>query len=110
MPRTVTAGAARAFSLCVEQSDFSVAVELDRAVVELRGEHEAYTAEKLARAVGDLIDRGLGVSIDLRQAAFIDSSVIGVLLAASRRAGDEGRDFDLLLGAETGWPVRRLLE
>ncbi len=88
----------------------SVTVEDHRAVVSLRGEHEAYTADKLAKQLSALMDEGLAVSIDLRQAAFIDSTVVGVLIAARRRADERGVAFDMLLGRGTGWPVRRMLE
>src|SRR5437879_4467859 len=64
----------------------SVSVEKDRATVQLAGEHEAYTADKLAKHISALLDEGVPMTIDLRQAAFIDSSVVGVLLAANRRA------------------------
>jgi anti-sigma B factor antagonist len=90
--------------------NISVNIEQDRGVVRLDGEHEAYTADKLARSIGPLLDEGAGVTIDLRQATFIDSTVIGVLLAAHKRADEAGLDFVLLLGEQTGWPVRRLLE
>jgi anti-sigma B factor antagonist len=88
----------------------SVNVEQDRAVVALSGEHEAYTANKLARQLTALLTEGVGVSVDLRQATFIDSTVVGVLIAAHRRAQEADLDFNLLVGGETGWPVRRLLE
>ena len=88
----------------------SVNVEQDQAVVALSGEHEAYTADKLARHLSALLAEGVGVSVDLRKATFIDSTVVGVLIAAHRRAQDAGLDFRLLVGGETGWPVRRLLE
>jgi anti-sigma B factor antagonist len=88
----------------------SVNIDQDRAVVALTGEHEAYTADKLARHVTGLLTEGVGVTVDLRQATFIDSTVVGVLLAAHRRAKDEGLAFVLRVGGETGWPVRRLLE
>jgi anti-anti-sigma factor len=88
----------------------SVNVEQDRAVVVLRGEHEAYTADKLAKQVGALLDEGLPIMIDLREAEFIDSTVVGVLIAARRRADERRLRLELVLGRETGWPVRRLLE
>jgi len=88
----------------------SVNVEQDRAVVALTGEHESYTAEKLARQLAALLEEGVGVEIDLRRATFIDSTVVGVLIAAHRRAQESGLDFVLRVGGETGWPVRRLLE
>jgi len=88
----------------------SVNVERDRAFVVLSGEHEAYSADKLARNLTSLIAEGVPVTVDLRHATFIDSTVVGVLIGAHRRAADTGIEFALLLGSETGWPVRRLLE
>jgi anti-sigma B factor antagonist len=88
----------------------SVNVDQDRAVVRLEGEHEAYTAEKLARNLSALVSEGVPVTVDLREATFIDSTVVGVLISAHRRARDASLDFVLLLGSETGWPVRRILE
>lgn len=88
----------------------SVNVEQDRAVVALSGEHEAYTAEKLAGQLTALLAEGVDIAVDLRQATFIDSTVVGVLIAAHRRAKESNLDFVLRVGGETGWPVRRLLE
>src|SRR4051812_20172553 len=88
----------------------SVTLEHDRATVALNGEHEAYSADKLARNLTALIAEGVPVTVDLRHATFIDSTVVGVLIAAHRRAAESGLEFVLLLGSETGWPVRRLLE
>jgi anti-sigma B factor antagonist len=94
----------------VGPSGLSVTVTGDEAVVTLAGEHEAYTADKLERILTGLIDESVSVLVDLGRAAFIDSTVVGVLLAASRRARGGGVAFRLRMGAETGWPVRRLLE
>jgi anti-anti-sigma factor len=88
----------------------SVNVEQDRAVVVLKGEHEAYTAEKLARHLSELLTERINVTLDLRQALFIDSTVVGVMMAANKRAQEAGLDFTIVVGDETGWPVRRLLE
>jgi anti-anti-sigma factor len=88
----------------------SVTLERDRATVTLNGEDEALTADKLARNLTALIAEGVPVTVDLRHATFIDSTVVGVLVAAYRRAAAAGQEFVLLLGSETGWPVRRLLD
>jgi anti-anti-sigma factor len=88
----------------------SVSVEQDHATVALRGEHEAYTADKLARQISALLEEGVSVTVDLKEASFIDSTVVGVLIAARRRADERGLDVELLLGRDTGWPVRRMLE
>ena len=87
-----------------------VSVEHDHATVALHGEHEAYTADKLARQLSALLAEGVSVTVDLRQTAFIDSTVVGVLLAARRRADESETSFELVLGPTTGWPVRRILE
>ena len=88
----------------------SVNVAADRGSVALVGEHEAYTADKLAKHLRGLLDEGVPVVIDLRHATFLDSTVIGVLIASQKRAQELDLDFVLRLGDETGWPVRRLLE
>ena len=88
----------------------SVNVEQDRAVVALQGEHEAYTAGKLARHLSALLSERIDVTVDLRRALFIDSTVVGVLLDANKRAQEAQVEFRLMVGDETGWPVRRLLE
>lgn len=88
----------------------SVNVEQDRATIRLSGEHEAYTADKLAKSLSGLITEGVPVTVDLSETEFIDSTVVGVLLAGQRRATDAGLDFLLLMGPHTGWPVHRMLE
>jgi anti-anti-sigma factor len=82
----------------------------DRVVVELRGEHEAYTAAKLEQQLDALVDAGYGIVIDLRNAQFIDSTTAGLFIAMHRPAEKRGSEFSLLLGDSTGWPVRRLLD
>jgi anti-anti-sigma factor len=91
-------------------SDITVTVDRDRAFVVLRGEHEAYSAHKLGRKLEAILDEGMPIAIDLRRTTFVDSTVVGVLLAAKRHADELGLEFVLLMGEETGWPVRRLLE
>jgi anti-sigma B factor antagonist len=91
-------------------NDLSVTLEGARARVSLRGEHEAFSADRLSRQLDALLAEGVDVTVDLTAAEFVDSTVIGVLLAARHRAGESGRGFVLELGERTGWPVRRLLE
>jgi anti-anti-sigma factor len=88
----------------------TVTVDRDQATVALLGEHEAYSADKLTRSLAGLIDEGVATTVDLRQAAFVDSTVVGVLLVAARDAEARDLGFTLVLGPETGWPVRRLLD
>ena len=87
-----------------------VTVDHDHATVALHGEHEAYTADKLAKQLSALLSEGVSVTVDLRHTTFVDSTVVGVLLAARRRADESETSFELVLGPTTGWPVRRILE
>lgn len=87
-----------------------VSIEHDHATVALHGEHEAYTADKLAKQLSALLAEGVSVTVDLQHTAFVDSTVVGVLLAARRRADECETSFELVLGPATGWPVRRILE
>ena len=82
----------------------------DRVVVELKGEHEAYTAQKLEHQLESLLDEGFGIVVDLQQASFIDSQTAALLLEAHRRAAEKGTEFRVVLGEETGWAVRQLLD
>jgi anti-anti-sigma factor len=82
----------------------------DQVVVELIGEHEAYSAVKLGRELDNLVDEGFGIFVDLRRTSFIDSRTAGVLLYAHRRARENGTTFHTVLGEETGWAVRSLLD
>jgi anti-anti-sigma factor len=82
----------------------------DRVVVELKGEHEAYSAGKLRRELDNLVDEGFAVVVDLRRTSFIDSETAGVLLNAHRRAQQKGTSFRTVIGEETGWAVRSLLD
>ena len=91
-------------------NDLSVSVEDDRAVVGLRGEHESYSADRLARHLDSLLAEGLSIAVDLTATEFVDSTVIGVLLAGSRRAEARQLCFVLVVGESTGWPVQRLLD
>ena len=81
-----------------------------RAVVVLTGEHDSYTAEKLAQTLTELLDEGCSVVVDLTTATFIDSQTAAALVAARRRAEEEEADFGVVIGPKTGWPVRHLLD
>ena len=56
------------------------------AVVALVGEHDAYSAQRLENELSVLLNANQRVVIDLRDASFIDSTTLSVLLAARRRA------------------------
>ena len=80
------------------------------AMVSLLGEHDAYSAQRLARQLAVLQYEGYAVVIDLSETSFIDSTVVSTLLRAQREAEELGLKFGLVLDDTTGWSVRRLLE
>lgn len=71
----------------------------DRAattVVELSGEIDISTTARLRRALQDLLVPGaVSVVVDMSQVHFMDSSGIGVLVAAHRRAQQHDVAFTL---------------
>lgn len=67
------------------------------AVVALVGEHDAYSSHRLESEFAVLLDEGRRIVADLRDASFIDSTTLSVLLGARRRAEESGLGFALLL-------------
>ena len=85
--------------------------EVDGArVLTVRGEHDLYTAPPLREGIGELLDEGVPVIVDLTPATFIDSSILGVLLGGLRRARESGGFFSLELGDDAEPTVRRIFE
>jgi anti-sigma B factor antagonist len=75
-------------------------VDSHTQVVEPRGEIDVLTAPKLARRLLNLVDEGkTRLVVDLTLVTFMDSTGIGVLLNALRRAA--GRDGGLVLVCPT---------
>jgi anti-sigma B factor antagonist len=79
------------------------------SVVALVGEHDVSTAPELDQRLAALQARGRCVAVDLAGAAFVDSSIVGTLLNARRRADAEGLGFAVAAGDPTGI-VQRALE
>jgi anti-anti-sigma factor len=67
------------------------------AVVALVGEHDAYSSERLESELTVLLESGRRVVVDLREAVFIDSTTLGVLLSARSQAEQAGLGFALVL-------------
>jgi anti-sigma B factor antagonist len=80
----------------------------DVVVVVLGGEHDLASAPELEHTLGRCLDAFPHVIVDLSAATYIDSSTIGALLDAKRRADDGGHRFNLVLG--TAPVVERILE
>jgi anti-anti-sigma factor len=80
------------------------------AVVALVGEHDAYSAERLESELTALLDQGLRIVVDLRDAEFIDSTTLSVLLGARLRAEQSALGFALLLPDRQYTHVHQILE
>jgi anti-sigma B factor antagonist len=81
------------------------------AVLVLHGEHDLSTAPDVRAAVDQALAAGGDVIIDLTRTEFIDSSILGVLVAGYRSVNEEpegGRTFAVV--AEPDGPVTRLFE
>jgi HptB-dependent secretion and biofilm anti anti-sigma factor len=90
------------------------AIEIEQgesaAVVALRGEHDLSTAEELRRHLGPLGESQTTIVVDLTETIFIDSSVLGVLIAENERAGRSGGRFAVVLGEGASHGVRRVFD
>jgi anti-sigma B factor antagonist len=83
--------------------------EGDLAVVTLGGEHDIATAPDVRAAIEQAQDAGAAV-VDLTPARFVDSTILGVLIAARDRAHERGDGFAVLHGADAEPSVRRILD
>ncbi len=76
------------------------------AILVVRGEHDLATRDAVAAALdpfeGDVL-------VDLGECTFIDSSVIGVVLASARRLRDAGHRLELVVPTENE-AISRVLE
>src|SRR6266536_2911658 len=79
-------------------------------VVTLIGEHDAFSATRLENELAVLLDDGTGVVVDLRDASFIDSQTLSVLLSARRQAEEADLGFTLVLSNDAYTQVHRLLD
>jgi anti-sigma B factor antagonist len=76
-------------------------------VIAVRGEIDMATAPQLRDLLDQLIQAGsLRIVLDCRELAFLDSSGIGVLIAARNRLGDDG---EIVLDSPPAH-VRKVLE
>jgi anti-sigma B factor antagonist len=80
------------------------------ATLQLRGEHDVYTAPSLREQIMALTEEQVPVVIDLDPASFIDSSILGVLLGGLRRAREQGSGFAIVLSDASDPTVRRIFE
>ena len=78
-------------------------------VVSLTGEHDLNTAPTLRERLDEALEQGDPMVLNLSEAEFIDSSIIGALLDAQRRAEEAGLGFATAL-EDGAPPVRRVLQ
>lgn len=79
------------------------------ALLTITGEHDLSTAPQLRRRLEELLDEGTRVVVDLSRATFIDSSILGVILDAKRRAAEAKVGY-AVLHTNGAAPVDRVLE
>jgi anti-sigma B factor antagonist len=90
-------------SITVEHAAGSV------TVVEVAGEQDIHSAPSLRETLAVALDGG-PVIVDMTPAAFVDSSILGVVLGAFRRARDDGRQFAVVIGDQAHLAVRRVFD
>ena len=79
-------------------------------VISLRGESDAYTAPKIRSDLEGALGAPAPVLVDLSQATFIDSTVVGILLEGLASSEKLERPLLLLLPDDTAPEVHRLFE
>jgi anti-sigma B factor antagonist len=82
----------------------------DVVVVLVEGEHDIYTAPMLRERLEEALGRQGGIVVDLTPATFVDSSILGALLDARRRAEEQSQGFVVLVGAGAEPGVQRILD
>jgi anti-anti-sigma factor len=78
-------------------------------VVALTGDHDLSSAAGLTEALGRA-SSAQAIVIDLSGTAFVDSAVLGVLIASHRETVAAGKRWALVVGSGSGAAVRRILE
>ena len=78
------------------------------AVVVFSGEHDMATKDEITDVLNSLVRWEKLIVADFSSASFVDSSMLGVLLATNEQARELGKTFRLQLG--TAAIVRRAFE
>ncbi len=79
------------------------------AVVELRGEHDLATAAEVRTVLDRSVAARRATVVELSLTDFIDSSILGVLLAGLRQAREAGLGFVFVVQADDSGAVNRTL-
>jgi anti-anti-sigma factor len=90
----------------------SVTIEREHpsvGIITLVGEHDAYSAGRVANEIEVLIEAGMPVVIDLTEATFVDSQTLSALLSARHHADTLNLGFTLVLPDDRFTQVHRIL-
>ena len=79
-------------------------------VIQLRGEADAYTAPRIRSDLTSALGTSAPLVVDLSQATFIDSTVVGILLEGLAEYEKRECPLVLLLPDESAPEVHRLFE
>jgi len=79
-------------------------------IVALFGEHDAFSSGRLENELALLLDEGVAIVVDLREATFIDSQTLSTLLSARHHAEEASVGFTIVLPDEDYTQVHRLLD
>lgn len=90
------------------RAELTLAERRGIALVSLRGEADLANVDKIESALAAISDDTAGVVIDLREADFIDSSMVSILFDLRVRLRRRRRK--LRVAAADGSPIRRVLE
>jgi anti-sigma B factor antagonist len=97
--------------VAVAIGQIGVTPEGESLVLTLTGEHDLSTAPDVRAALEEAVAAGGNLIVDMAQTAFIDSSILGVLVEAYRRVtADPSADRSFAIVATPGGPVTRLLD
>ena len=78
-------------------------------VVALEGEHDVFTASEVRGRFTGVLDAGGPLVIDMTNASFVDSSILGAVIGALQRAREEDAAVAVVLPAE-GSTTHRIFE
>jgi anti-sigma B factor antagonist len=79
-------------------------------VIQLRGEADAYSASRIRSDLTSALGTSAPLVVDLSQATFIDSTVVGILLEGLAEYEKRDRALVLLLPDDSAPEVHRLFE
>jgi anti-sigma B factor antagonist len=98
----------------VDEAPSPITIEVRRgsgfrdSIVAVAGEIDVATSPELDQAIEGVLEHASSITIDLSATTFIDSSGLGVLVSALKRARGLGHESVTLRGVQE--PVRRVLE